>query len=118
MSHPSRIDTDEVARDVHHSLSSKLKCQGSDGAAAGTPRPSPREGAVKISQVVVGRGLVDVGGDDDDDDDDDDAKDGAAGGGVGLLGQDYASDGDSEDEGGKGDKAPGEGAALSRAVQH
>ena len=97
--------SDQVAIEVHRTLSSKLKRSVPDrdpssATAAGTPRPSPREGAVKISQAVLGRGLVDEGGDDDDDDDDSgDGKGGVTvigGSGIGLLGSDYDSDGDQE----------------------
>ena len=47
-------------------MSSKLKRGGSSSetttaAAATTPRPSPREGAVKVSQAMGGRGLVEEG---------------------------------------------------------
>ena len=94
---------DQVAKEVHKTLSSKLKHSASDPTAEDTPRPSPREGAVKVSQAVVGKGLVEVGGDEDDDDDDDDDKGGVVGG-IGLLGHDYDTDGDSEGEGGDEDQ--------------
>ena len=54
-------------------------------AAATTPRPSPREGAVKVSQAMGGRGLVEEGEEDEE-------------GGGGLLGNDYDSDHEEEDK--------------------
>jgi hypothetical protein len=88
---------EEVAREVHAALTAKIKRLGSGGNGGdvgdGAPKQSPREGAVKISTAVRGRGLL-VDGDGEEEVDPDDGDYAQAG----LLGIGYDSD-DSNEEG-------------------